>query len=263
MEKWQNPGLIAYWIGSFLLVVLVLALFIILLVRVAFRKMIETKMEEAELRLRHRESLLETSLLVQEKERTRIAADIHDELIGKLVAVQLSMNSQIAPDEKDRLFSECITSARRISHDLVPPMIGSTSLTELVSGIIEPFMSVFQCRIYSTIPEEEPISTGVKLQVTRLLQECLINSRKHALASGIFVQMKVMSGTLLLKFSDNGKGFSPDTMTPGLGLKNIETRMHYLKGKYKMRTGVNKGTSFLFAIQLNTTNYGEDTHSFN
>lgn len=248
MDKWQNPEVIALWIGSFLLVVLLLALFIILLVRVAFRRLIETKLEEAELILQHRETLLETSILVQEQERKRIAADIHDELIGKLVAVQLSMNSHIPSEDVNRMFSDCIAGARKISHDLVPPMIESVSLNELIADLVEPFKDVFRCQVY--VVHEQELPATVKIQCMRLLRECLVNTRKHAAATRVAIQVKTSHETLFVRFSDNGSGFITGRIVPGLGLKNIETRMHYLKGKYKLKTGEGKGTSYLFAIPL-------------
>jgi two-component system, NarL family, sensor kinase len=263
METWQNSETVGYWILAFMSVVLVLALFIVLLVRIAFQKMIAAKNEETELKLKHQASLLETTILVQEKERTRIAADIHDELVGKLLAFQLKMETPISPDEKSNLFSECIATARRISHDLVPPLIESSDLNELVLGILEPFQTVFQCRVYSTLYETQPIAVDVKTQVTRIVQECLSNCKKHAKATEVFIQMKTLNDYLFLKFSDNGIGFSPEKRAAGLGLKNIESRMHYLRGKYKMRTSENKGTSFFFAIRLNTTNDEKNSDSLN
>lgn len=251
METWQNSETVGYWIISFIAVVLVLVLFIVLLVRVTFKRMIAAKLEETELKLKHQASLLETSILVQEKERTRIAADIHDELVGKLVAFQLKMNAQIPLQEANFFVSDCIATARRISHDLVPPMIESSTLNELVYGITEPFESAFRCRVHSTVIEEEAIAIPVKTQVSRIIQECLYNTKKHAGASEVSVQLKSMCGYLFFKISDNGNGFQADNITPGLGLKNIETRMHYLKGKYKMKTSAGKGTSCFFAIQLN------------
>lgn len=251
METWQNSETVGYWIIGFMSVVLVLVLFIVLLVRISFKKMIDTKLEETELKLVHQATLLETSILVQEKERTRIAADIHDELVGKLIAFQLQMDSTLVPDEKRALISECITTARRISHDLVPPLIESSSLTELIDGILEPFGNMLNYGVYSTVDESRSIDVEIKTQLTRIVQECLANSKKHAQATTVFVQMKTIGNYLFLKISDNGTGFRSGLSASGLGLKNIETRMHYLKGKYKLRTGEGKGTSWLFAVQLN------------
>ncbi|AEA43985.1 sensor histidine kinase [Fluviicola taffensis] len=251
MGTWQNSGTIGYWIISFMSVVLVLVVFIVLLVRISFKRMIDTKLEETELKLEHQTTLLETSILVQEKERTRIAADIHDELIGKLIAFQLQLEIPISIAEKNALLSECISTARRISHDLVPPLIELSSLNELIYGILEPFSKLLNCGVYSTVEESKSIDFEVKTQLMRIVQECLANSKKHAQATIVFVQMKTFREYLFLKISDNGSGFRSDQIVSGLGLKNIETRMHYLKGKYKLKTSEGNGTSYLFAIQLN------------
>src|SRR6218665_2156257 len=238
MEQWQHPETIGYWIIALLAVVGLLSLFIVLLVRVTFRKIIEAKDKEIEIQLRHHQLLLETSLLVQEKERTRIAADIHDELIGKLIRVQFT--SSLSTVESDDLVSDCISTARRISHDLIPPLIETSTMFEIVSGIVSPFRSEMHIDVFVVGGRNENLSKDAKVQITRIIQEFFTNTRKHALASSLEICLRFSNRGIAFLMRDNGCGFDLNTKVKGLGIRNIETRIYYLKGavKWKSKHGV-------------------------
>ena len=78
MEKWLDPKTIALWIIIVLAVISLLAVSFIRLVRINFRRMVEQRLKESRMQLEHQKQLLETSVVAQEQERTRIAADLHD-----------------------------------------------------------------------------------------------------------------------------------------------------------------------------------------
>ena len=79
MEEWQNPETIVLWIIIAIVFFLLLLTFIVLLVRAFFQKIVKTKLAESKAKLKHQQNLLETAIKTQEKERKRIAADLHDE----------------------------------------------------------------------------------------------------------------------------------------------------------------------------------------
>ncbi len=253
MEQWQRPETIGYWILSSLIIVVLLASFIVLLVRVTFRKIIDAKNKEFETQLQHRTLLLETSLLVQEKERTRIAADIHDDLIGKLFRVQFAISTMSS--ENEILISECISTARRISHDLLPPLIETSNTFEIISGIVSPFRSELKIDISVVGKFYEDVLQEAKIQVVRVVQEALTNSIKHASATEIGVVLRFGENGFSLVMRDNGCGFETQRESLGLGIRNIETRIYHLKGCVKLKSKEDKGTTLIFFIPNKIVNH--------
>ncbi|WP_296151817.1 ATP-binding protein [uncultured Flavobacterium sp.] len=255
MEKWENSGMIAQGIWIILIFVFILAFSIVLLVRENFQRIARVKLEEEKVKLEHQQKLLETNILVQERERTRIAADIHDILIGKLTV--LKIKNEIAYDQKetDELIKDSIAVARRISHDLSLPMLQYTDLDQLISELIKPWKIVFNINLKRDNRSTALFSDNVKIQLTRILQELIMNIVKHAEATTIDIHLRHTDKWLFLFIKDNGKGFDIQENSKGLGLKNIEFRMEYIKGKYKQKSKKGRGTSYLFT--LNQSEFGE------
>src|SRR5690606_28412729 len=146
MEKWLDPKTIALWIIIVLAVISLLAVSFIRLVRINFRRMVEQRLKESRMQLEHQKQLLETSVVAQE--RTRIAADLHDSLIGKLTVLRLKNQTQCDIQDIDLLLGESIAEARRISHDLSPPMLDHATLYELLKNTIAPWKEQFKVHFH-------------------------------------------------------------------------------------------------------------------
>lgn len=251
MEAWQKPETVTSWIiiAGFFIVALIVS--IILLVRSVFRKIMKNRLAEANMRLEHQQDLLKANIIVQEKERKRIAADLHDTLIGKLTLLRMKNQIGQMDEELNQLLGESIDTARRISHDLSPPMIEVTSLPELIENLVHQWQQVLPLSYSTDIRREHEHSDEVKIQLVRIVQEVITNINKHAHASRIEIRFRQTYQWLALLITDNGKGFKTDKKKQGIGLTNIETRMQYLKGRYHLRSAVGKGTSALVLINLN------------
>ncbi|MBL4705266.1 MAG: hypothetical protein JKY54_12145 [Flavobacteriales bacterium] len=245
MEEWQNPKTITLWIIIAAVFFLVLLAFIILLVRAFFQKVVKTKLAESKAKLTHQENLLDTIITTQEKERKRIAADLHDALIGKLTVVNLQLEA-IQNNESVDLINECINVARRISHDLSPPLLALTLVSDLIKEILDPWKNKIQIDYFFDVRKEESHSEEFKIQFIRIIQELITNIGKHANATEMKVHFRLSDAATIIKVIDNGVGFAPTNGHKGLGLKNIETRVNHLNGQYRMNSKINKGTSALF-----------------
>ena len=252
MEKWQDPETLALWFGIIIFFVLALVVSIILLVRFNYQKIIKRQEEQAAIDLDHQRQLLETSIAAQEKERDRIAADLHDGLIGKLTAMRLKHQIDNNKDELDKMISDSIVVARRITHDLSPPLIEHTPLSELIKDLADPWNNKFELTYKKDIRENFELSPKFKTQLTRIVQEILTNISKHAEATKIEIHLRQTANLLALYIADNGKGIDMDKMKRGLGLKNIESRVQYVRGTYKVRSKKNLRTSFIFLIPSRT-----------
>lgn len=252
MEEWKNPETITLWISIAVVFLLVLLGFITLLIRAMFQKIVRTKMAESKAKLEHQESLLATTIKTQEIERKRIASDLHDELISKLTVLQIKEQMREAQSESAVLVNDCISVARRISHDLSPPLLEFVSLDELVRELLLPWHSVIQIDYHEDLRVDIDHSADFKIQLIRILQEVITNMSKHAKASELRVHLRQTANTVILCIQDNGVGFEINEKKKGLGMQNIETRVQFLQGTFRIHSKINEGTSSLFVFDLKT-----------
>ena len=248
MEEWQKSETIVLWLIIAVSFLSLLLVFIIFLSRMMFKKMLIRKTEEAKIKLAHQQHLTNAVIKTQEKERKRIAADLHDALISKLTIIQIKEQAKEENNETAALLSESIGIARGISHDLSPPLMEHTSLEELMEELLHPWKEVVEIVYQLDIREEIDHSNEFKIQFIRIVQEILTNISKHAQASQLQVHLRQTAQKLVFIIADNGVGFPEDLKRKGLGLQNIETRVQYLKGQYKMKSKMNRGTRNIFVF---------------
>ncbi|TRW27273.1 hypothetical protein FMM05_01140 [Flavobacterium zepuense] len=247
MEKWLDPQTITIWIIIVIAIITLLAVSFVKLVRLNFKRMVATQLKDSRIQLEHQKKLLETGIIAQEQERTRIAADLHDSLIGKLTVLRLKNQTDYNYNDIDALLGESIAEARRISHDLSPPMLEFVSVEEILDGIVASWKKQMKINFLSNIAQGAAIPNNLKIQVTRITQELIINIHKHAQCSLVNVYLKITNKCLILIVNDNGKGFDMNIAKKGIGLKNIELRMLYLNGLHKIKTG-SKGTTAIMIL---------------
>lgn len=250
MEKWQDPKVIAFWIAIIILFIATLLFFVIRIMHAGYKRMTEANLHETRLQLEHQKKLMETSLHAQEKERMRIAGDLHDSLIGKLVVIK--MKSQIGADsgELDVLLGEGIAEARRISHDLTPPLLEFSRIEELVEDIFSPWKEKYKINYHTDVRRSADMPPQEKIQVLRIVQELLTNIIKHANADTITVQLRYSEKYFSLIVNDNGKGFDITQQKKGLGLGNLELRMQYLNALHKIKSAPAEGTVTIVCAAL-------------
>jgi len=247
MEKWIEPQTITLWITIVIVVIFLLVFSFIKLVYLNFKRIVATKLEESRVQLEYQRKLLETAVVAQEKERIRIAADLHDSLIGKLTALRLKNQFEYDFDKVDFLLGESIAEARRISHDLSPPMLEFMTLYEVIDEILTPWRKTIPIEFIHDVRTDMPLLDTIKIQFTRILQELITNIHKHAKAKNIRVQLRLSDKWLALLICDNGCGFDLNKSKKGLGLQNIELRMLYLNGHHRI-TSNKTGTTTLLLL---------------
>jgi signal transduction histidine kinase len=249
METWKEPQTIILWIVIVGLFLVILLTVIIFLVHAIFKKIIKAKEKEASIQLAYQQNLLQTTIKTQEIERHRIAADIHDGLIGKLTAMKMEQEIKQKDQKTIDALHESISIARRISHDLSPPLIEFTKLPELIKELLYPWEQHIIITTIYDIRDEIAHTDDFKVQITRIIQEIITNIVKHANATQAIVHLKQTKNYMALRISDNGKGYDTTKNSKGLGTKNIETRVQYLKGVYKVISKLKKGTSNMFLFK--------------
>ena len=190
---------------------------------------------------KQKRALLLKSLEVQERERQRIAIEIHDSLIS-----ELNVFRYIVPEQEKRIQSLMI-SARNISHDLSPPLIEKVALWVLFRDHIDPLKNQFE--VLETYRDYAGVCYESKLQLYRIFQELINNIIQHSKASKIVINFRSSKRWLYLSIEDNGIGMEMNN-TVGLGLKNIEIRNEVLQGNYDFsNSGLNNGVKFRIIIE--------------
>lgn len=248
MANWQKPETLAIWLSVGVSLILFLVVVLVLFTRVYIRRILAEQKERSKLKLDYQKELLRDSIRVQERERDRISADLHDGLISKLNVLLLTMHADDRNENARILLRDSIGIARRISHDLSPPLLSETELQDLIADFITPLKSAMDVRFYLSIHSERTVDDDVKLQLFRVVQEIISNSIKHAKAGMIEVSLRITEKYISLRIADDGVGFNAEKKTKGLGQKNIELRIQLLKGKYRLRSKSKKGTVFLLHI---------------
>ncbi len=213
-----------------------------------YKRMTEANLREARMQLEHQKKLLETNLQAQEKERMRIASDLHDSLIGKLTVIRMKSQAGTPTVEIDTMLGEGIAEARRISHDLTPPLLEHTPLQELIADLLNPWGDKLKIDYFSDVRLEGVLPAETKIQLVRIVQELITNIIKHANATEVTVHLRYTQSSIALLVKDNGRGFDTSVLKKGLGLNSLELRMQYLNAKYKVDSAIGKGTTTLLVV---------------
>lgn len=198
----------------------------------------------------------EQVLLTQEEERRRIAEDLHDELGGNLAALKMMLQSYKLPEAKAhsliRLIDKASTNARNISHNLMPPEFENTNLADLVhqhcQRLNKEGETAFHFHCSGT---KQRLDKHKELMLYRIVLELTNNVVKHAKATEATVQLLYYENHLEIMAEDDGSGFSANA-PDGIGLKNIRSRVNYLKGKLHIDSGAG-GTTVMIQVPFQTS----------
>ena len=201
-------------------------------------------------KVNHQKSITKVTIEAQEKQRSEIGKELHDNVNQLLAAAKLYVeNIRHIPEQKDyfieqsvALLNRCINETRRLSHALVTPTTGDASLRDSLLALIETFQELKAFEIHTVFDfSEKQVEAGLELTIYRILQECFSNTLKYANASVVSVIIRLHHKKLLVTYTDNGVGFVPSIAKKGIGLKNIRNRAEAYNGKVKISTSLNGG----------------------
>lgn len=206
---------------------------------------------------KHQVETLESLMEGEEKERFRIAKELHDGVNGDLSAIKYKLTSLIEKNntvvnEAVAMIDKSCEQVRAISHNLIPPSLEKFNLIEAVDGYCNTINDIHAPKItFQHIGDEINISKKEEVNIFRIIQELVANSIKHAEANEINVQISSRNNNLQITVEDNGKGFNKDKIQgDGIGLQNIQSRVDYLNATMDMVSN-SKGTSNTIEIDIN------------
>jgi PAS domain S-box-containing protein len=200
---------------------------------------------------------------VREKERTRIARELHDELGQLLTALNtdiILLNRKVPenqPDLRERigamsgLVDMTMKTLKRIYMDLRPGMLDHLGLPVAIEWQASEFSKRTGIRCKVTVePEDMQLNPDLSTAVFRIFQETLTNISRHAEAKRVQVSLKLAGGEVRLTVKDNGKGITEEQMAKpdSFGLLGIRERASYLGGEVDISGKREKGTTVTVRI---------------
>jgi PAS domain S-box-containing protein len=225
-------------------------------------KRAKTEVEQSRERLRNLSAHLESA---REKERTRIARDLHDELEQLLTALNtdlvLLMNS-VPPGQDDlmkkaedsvNLVEMTMETVKRIYMDLRPGMLDHLGLAVAIDWLAQDFQkrTGIKCAV-SIDPEELRLDADMSFSIYRIVQETLTNISRHAEASRVTISLKQSAERVELVVRDNGKGITQEQLAKpnSYGLLGIRERAYHWGGEALISGRRGQGTTVKVSIPL-------------
>ncbi len=226
------------------------------------RKHVENELKNYQDQLR---SLNVHSEQVRERERTRIACELHDEL-GQMLTVlkmDLAYVNRHLPGEKGALtgkiqdmddrVDQTLSALRRIMTDLRPSLLDNLGLVAAIEWQAEDFQKHTGIPCGVTVePEDMSPDPDTSTTVFRIFQETLTNIARHAHAEAVTVKLEKTGDELRLVVQDDGIGIIPEKISypRSYGLMGIRERVTYCGGKVQISGSPGKGTTVSVAIPL-------------
>jgi len=224
---------------------LLMAVTIILFFYLSRRKIIKAQLEKAQLEVTYQKEILQNTLVTQEKERKRIAQDLHDAISSKLNVVSLNASllseEGISSDETQKIgagihkvTATVLENSRRIAHDLLPPTLEKFGLKAALEELCEEVADTKKFHLsHSLIYDNGSLSAEEELHYFRIAQELFNNTIKHSQASKINLSLHTDENEVYLQYDDNGKGMNLTEAkeAKGLGMSGIENRAAILNAQ--------------------------------
>jgi signal transduction histidine kinase len=195
----------------------------------------------------------------EEKERSRIARDLHDEISGMVAAAQMhfgtlagKLSDITAMQEFHQgmyLLQTAALLIRRTSHNLMPEILLENGLDKALNRYCSSISSDCLRLDYVIIGTINSYAPGFELSLYRIAQELINNIIRHAHASRALVQLGDEAGVLSLTIEDNGTGFLQTGDTNGTGLGSVKKRISAMGGTIEIQSSPDKGTSIYIEFQ--------------
>jgi len=232
--------------------------FVVLLMVVLYL-IFQNRDKKQKLKIANQESKVAVLLVeAEQKERARIARDLHDGVSQKLAVIQmhLSMNEDAeSMKNANTLLQQTITDVRGISHNLYPPDLDKGLLPALnhlcdQNNFINK-NTEFKLSL-NGFTDQNGLNKNIEHLVFRIVQEIANNTLKYAQAAVLQLNLNFTNHFLELNISDNGIGFDTSILNTksGIGLKNITDRVNQIGGKIEIKSDIGAGTSFRIKIPL-------------
>ncbi|NMF89789.1 PAS domain-containing sensor histidine kinase [Aromatoleum petrolei] len=206
---------------------------------------------------------------VQENERRKFAAELHDHTSPNLAALQLTLTNlaralpapvlaELEPllDDAQALLLDTITGIRDVCTNLRPATLDYAGLIPAVQDYAQQFRQRTGIAVHlDTTHFTMQLPSNVQSLLFRITQEALTNCAKHARATNIRIQLENSDSLLCMEVADDGVGFDPHHLgesgtAPGLGLITMKERAEFAGGAFELKSAPDAGTAIRVSFDL-------------
>ncbi len=200
----------------------------------------------------------------EEKERRRIARDLHDGVGQILSAAKLNLSGlesqvNLSNDKKKEAFKtaldlidDSVKEVRMVSHSMMPNTLIKLGLASAIKEFITKIQGTPNLKVnLEIVGLTERIDQEKETVLYRVIQEVVSNIIKHAGATEIGLQLIKHEKDVSIIIEDNGLGFDASKIYEfeGIGLKNIISRIEFINGTVHFDSTINKGTTVIIEVQ--------------
>lgn len=205
----------------------------------------------------------------QERERKRIARDIHDGVGQMLTALKLNIESisteglsekeRVRLEEARSLIGKTIVETRTITFNLMPSVLSDFGIISAIKQLADQSSKSSDVVVVFSCPNEfNRLIKDIEIGLYRICQEAINNAIKYAQAKEITIELLINDNYSYLTIVDNGKGFNnkrpaldSDHIKINNGIFNMQERTNLLDGEFKIISSFGKGTKIYAKIPVN------------
>lgn len=189
----------------------------------------------------------------EERERRRIAGDLHDgvgqllsaslmNLNGLFKKLNLSSDQALQAEQSLALVNESYDEMRSISHQMMPNALIKSGLASAIKEFLSKIdQDVIKVSL-ETVGLNQRLDEQKETVLYRIIQETVNNVIKHAEATKLNIVLIKDDEGVSATIEDNGKGFEKSSLKEGIGISNMQSRIEFLKGTLDIDTAMGKGT---------------------
>ncbi|KAB1071893.1 hypothetical protein F6U93_00165 [Tamlana haliotis] len=207
--------------------------------------------------------IIKAAVKGKDKERKRIAQELHDSIGGNLAAIKLKLNNSVNDYQANSIntinlqLDETYEQVRHLSHDLISKKISKNNFCNIVKEYIQSIWG--DNSEFNAYPKEKInlLNEDLQNEIFKIFQELTTNTIKHAKATSIELQINLIENELNILFEDNGIGFNPEHQKEGIGYENIKNRLNKFRGSLNIDSRINRGTIINIEIPTLTAVHNE------
>lgn len=199
-----------------------------------------------------KEQNLQAILFAEEKERSRIAKELHDGVVQQIGSVILKTRAlfnkyKIDKNDESQKVLETLENSnkdiRNISHQMMPRALSELGLISAIDDLLKGSLDYANINYsFEHFNLKERLSEKIEITLYRITQELINNIIKHSKATSVSVQLINSDENILLIIEDDGVGIDASKTKKGIGFNNIKSRLAMINGEANFDKSPEKGT---------------------